>query len=281
MSQFEVVVDDACYPEGPLWIDGLLYWVECTRDALMVLDRGQPHRLWHGPGAGPAAVARGAGDDLWLTAYDSNQIICIGRDGTTRTVLDQDHDGKALIGPNDLVMDRAGGLYFTASGVFELDAPIQGKVYYRAPTGDLREVAGGIHYANGVAISGDGSTLFVSEHFRNRVLSYDVGQDGTLSESQVFAELGSVAPPPRVNDPRLGPDGLKVTSSGVVLIAQYGGGRIIAVRADGTLDGVFEVPYPYTTNVALEPSERSMWVTAFKEDAPPYPGAVFETRFSQ
>lgn len=279
MSELVTIVEDAHYPEGPLWLDGRLYWVEFARDAVMVMvpEQEQKRALWVRHGAGPAAVARGTGDELWVTAYESNQVICIGRDGTTREVLGEDDHGCPFVGPNDLVMDRQGGLYFTASGVFELDAPMEGKVFYRGPGRDRPPVAvaDGIHYANGVAITQDGAALFVSEHFQNRVLRYDVGPDGVLSGGRVFAELTTIAPPPRAPDPRLGPDGLKVTSSGEVLIAQYGGGRVIAVRPDGRLDRVLDLPYRFTTNVALGRSEHTLWITAFKEEVPPYPGAVF------
>jgi hypothetical protein len=50
---------------------------------------------------------------------------------------------------------------------------------------------------------------------------------------------------------------------------------VIGVRPDGTLDRVLDLPYRFTTNVALGRSERTLLITAFKEEVPPYPGAVF------
>lgn len=274
--------DDAHYPEGPLYIGGTLYWVEFVRDAVMVLEPGADGKrtLWRCEGVGPAAVARGAGDALWLTGYGDNTVVCIGRDGATREVLREGADGRPFLGPNDLVLDRHGGLYFTASGVFELDAPVQGEVYYRAPDGGVRSVADQIHYANGLALTPDGGALYVAEHFRNRVLRYEVGPGGALSGRRVFAELARVAPPPPCEDPRLGPDGMKVTRDGRLLVAQYGGGRVIALDPGGGFIGALRLPHRFTTNVALEPAGERLWITAFADEEAPCRGGVFEARYA-
>ena len=273
------LVDDAHYPEGPLWVDGRLHWVEFGRDAVMCLrPDGTPRVLWSSPSVGPAAVTAGADVDLWVTGYGDNSLIRIGRDGSLLEVHDRDADDQVLLGPNDLVLHREGGLYFTLSGVFELDAPVQGRVCLRTVAGEIRTVADGIHYANGVALSPDGERLFVSEHFKNRVLVFDLRPDGSLSGRRVFAELASAAPPPAVTDPKLGPDGLKVTTSGAVLVAQFGGGRIIVLDPDGTLRGVIALPFQYVTNVGFGATEQTVYFTAFASEEPPCRGAVLEAR---
>ena len=39
-------------------------------------------------------------------------------------------DGKPFIGPNDFAADGQGGIYFSASGIYDLSAPISGAVLY-------------------------------------------------------------------------------------------------------------------------------------------------------
>jgi sugar lactone lactonase YvrE len=307
----KTLVNDAHYPEGPLWVDDRLLWVEFGRDAVMRLEAdGEPRVLWSSPGVGPAAVTAGAEDDLWVTGYGNNSLIRIGRDGSFLEAVDRDAQGRVLLGPNDLVLDGQGRLIFTLSGVFELDAPVQGRVCLRTAAGEIRTVADGIHYANGVALSKCGEQLVVSEHFKNRVLSFDVQPDGTLSGRRVLAELDSIAPrlevaPERkegaqrrrggapsharramaaqvpVTDPRLGPDGLKVTASGVVLVAQYGGGRVIAINPDGTLHKVFTLPLRFVTNVGFGATEETVYITAFESEEPPCRGAVLEAQIKR
>jgi gluconolactonase len=277
------VVADACYPEGPLCLEGDLLWVEFGRDAVMILsaDDARPRTLWSRPGAGPAAVIAGAKDDLWVTGYGCDALIHLSRDGETLAIIERDSDGAALIGPNDLVLDAAGGLYFTASGVFELDAPVEGRILYHRPAdGVIIQVAESIHYANGIGLNPAGDLLYVCEHFTNSLLSYRVAPDGTLSERQVLADLTAIAPAPRHDEPKLGPDGMKVLPSGTLLVAQYGGGRLIAVTAEGALAGVVELPLQYCTNVALHPDGDAVIVTAFERDEPPYPGKLLSLSLS-
>lgn len=275
--QLRTVVADACYPEGPMFLGHDLLWVEFGRDAVMILgpDDTRPRTLWSRPGAGPAAVVAGAQDDLWVTGYGCDALIHLSRSGETLAIIERDETGAALMGPNDLVLDAAGGLFFTASGVFELDAPVQGRVLYRRPTdGSIIEVAEGIHYANGIGLSPDQDALYVAEHFTNSVLRYRVGPDGELSERRVFADLTAIAPAPVFDEPKIGPDGMKVLPSGTLLVAQYGGGRLIAVAPDGALAGVINLPLQYSTNVALHPDGVAVVVTAFERDEPPYRGRL-------
>ncbi len=163
--QLRPVVADACYPEGPLCLEGDLLWVEFGRDAVMILgaDDARPRTLWSRPGAGPAAVIAGARDDLWVTGYGCDALIHLSRSGETLAIIERDETGAALIGPNDLVLDAAGGVYFTASGVFELDAPVEGRVLHCRPTdGAIVPAAAAIHYANGIALSPAQDALYVA-----------------------------------------------------------------------------------------------------------------------
>ena len=95
---------------------------------------------------------------------------------TTRTT-----PGPAFIGPNDFVADATGGVFMSASGPWET-APIVGKILYRAPDGSLRTVADDLHYANGLALSPDGRTLYCSETYAYRIVAFDVGEDGSLCQ---------------------------------------------------------------------------------------------------
>ena len=101
--------------------------------------------------------------------------------GKTLRVYDKDDAGAAFIGPNDFAADRTGGVFMSASGPWE-SAPIVGKILYRAADGSLRTVADDLHYANGLALSPDGRTLHCSEMYAYRIVAFDVGENGSLTE---------------------------------------------------------------------------------------------------
>jgi len=136
----EVVAKDVRFPEGPLWSDGALLFVEYGGHTILRLGAdGGLTTIWERPGCGPAALVQ-AGADLLVTCYDENTLVLVSAAGETLRVYDNDDAGAPFIGPNDFAADRTGGVFMSASGPWEA-APIVGKILYRAADGSLRTAA--------------------------------------------------------------------------------------------------------------------------------------------
>jgi sugar lactone lactonase YvrE len=276
-GEAEVIVEDASFPEGPLWHDGQLYYVEYGADTVMRWDGKANTQVWRQEGCGPSAVV-GIGDGRFLvTCYDANTLVEITPAGETLKTLTEAREGQPFVGPNDAVVDGDGGIYFSASGVWDIAAPIDGKIFYIAPDGTISEVANDIHYSNGLALSPDGRTLYASEMAAQRVLRFEVNDDGTLGDRHLFARLGDLAADPQGVDIYMGPDGLKTDSAGNLYIAQFEGGRVLVANPAGELIRSLTVPAPYVTNLTFGESEDVVFVTA-ASDAwnEPYPGQVYQ-----
>ena len=54
----------------------------------------------------------------------------------------------------------------------------------------MRQVADGLAFPNGMAVTPDDSTLIVAESFAGRLSAFDIAADGGLSNRRVWAELG-------------------------------------------------------------------------------------------
>ena len=265
------------YPEGPLWFNGKLYYVEYATSTVMTWDGHENRSIWKQDGCGPASLIGMPEGDLLVSCYDANTLVRISAAGETQNTIPSDSNGERFIGPNDFVRDAKGGLYFSASGAFDVTASIRGRIYYLAPDGSLKPVAYLIHYPNGLALADDGKTLLVSEHLAARVLKFDVRADGALGNRRVFQRLRDIAPDPADADAYTGPDGLKVDSKGNVYICQYGGGRVLVTDHDGNLIRTIEVPARYVTNVNFGATEDIVYVTAATDmAAAPYPGELYE-----
>jgi gluconolactonase len=173
--------------------------------------------------------------------------------------------GQRFSGPNDLVMDAQGGIYFSDSGDFEHDwhsGDPAGAVYYRSPEGELACADSGLCYPNGIALSPDGGTLYVAEHRQNRILAYDVGAGGLLSRQRVFSELDADCLLPEEETFSLGPDGMCVDAQGNLWVAHYGGGKLVVLTPGGNLHAIIHLPGGRKpTNVALSPDDRLAFVT--------------------
>jgi len=268
---------DAHYPEGPLWRDGKLFYVEYAPSTIKYWDGRHTAVYWHADGCGPSALIPFNGH-LLVACYDANSLVELDAGGKTVRTIRADSSGKPFAGPNDFAADAHGGIYFSASGIYDIKAPISGAVLHIAADGNsITEVANTIHYSNGLTLTKDRQHLLVAEMLAGRVLMFPIGADGKLGARTVWARLQDLAPPTPNEDAYNGPDGLKLGPDGHYYIAQNGSGRVLIVDEDRKLVRTIDVPTPYVTNIAFgPPGSSTVYITgAFDQWKPPFPGAVY------
>ena len=272
-DDIKVINDKAAFPEGPAFIDGKLYYVEYGGNTIDVWDGKTNTVLWKSDGCGPSAVLPLGSGDFVVTCYDNGTIARVSRDGKTVATYDKAKDGGTLQGPNDFAADGKGGVYFSASGPWE-SGPIVGKVFHLTDDGTITEVANDLHYANGVVLGADGKRLFVNESEAGRVISFAVGDDGSLSDRRLFVRVAKV-------DEKSGidayPDGIKLGPDGNFYIGQYSMGRIVVVDPEGKFVKAIDVPSATAPNMAFSPDGKTLYVMSVDDTAnAPYWGKVYE-----
>ena len=99
-----------------------------------------------------------------------------------RSVLFDSFDGEPLKSPNDLVIDRKGGIYFTDPNIGPGRRPL---IFYVTPDGQLTKATEQISYPNGVQLSPDEKTLYATNG--TAIIAFDVQADGTLTNARTFA----------------------------------------------------------------------------------------------
>jgi len=273
-----IVDSQAAYPEGPLWRDGKLLYVEYAGPGIKIWDGKSAGIYWSGPHCGASGLIAYRRDHLLIACYDANAIVELDERGNAVRTIDRDSAGKPFVGPNDFAADSLGGIYFSASGVYDLKAPITGAVLYLSGDGArIVEVANIIHYSNGLTVSKDGKKLLVAEGLAGRILSFPINTDGTLGPRTVWARLRDLAPPTPDEDAYNGPDGLKLGPDGNYYIAQNGSGRVLVVDEAGKLVRIVTVPTRYVTNVNFGANGAdTLYITGvFDQFKAPYAGAVY------
>jgi sugar lactone lactonase YvrE len=264
-----VINGDAGFPEGPIVEDGKLIYAQYGTSKITMWDGKTNTDIWSQEGCGPSAVI-GLGEGYAVTCYDSGQLVRISRDGKTTGTTDKDEAGNPLVGPNDATSDGKGGIYFTTSGPWE-PTPIVGRVLHMAADGSVRNLADDLHYANGIALSPDGTTLYVNESEAGRVITFKIGADGALSDRRLFVRLTALDEPPEAY-----PDGLKFGPDGNLYIGQYSAGRVVVVDKDGKLVRKIEVPSTAAPNLAFSADGKTIYVMAVDDkSAAPYKGKVY------
>ena len=277
LALISVLNPDAHFPEGPIWHDGKLYYVEYDRNTVTVWD-GKSNQVFATlKGCGPSAVIRTLRGEYLTTCYDSGTIGRIAADGKLLPAWDHDKAGHKFVGPNDFALDRAGGIYFTCSG--DPGKPGNSNVFYIAADGTITLVAPEMHNANGIALSLDGKTLYVIETDENRLLRFKVDGAGRLSDRQIFLNMDDLTH----HVGHIYPDGVKIDSHGLLYVGQNPkepkaplAGTIFVVNSDGKLLRTLKLPSPGVPNFTFSPDEKTLYVTAVDQlDKPPYHGKIY------
>jgi len=277
------IVDKLSFPEAPLFVNEQLHWVEYGSNRLMRLDGEARTVLHEQEGCGHNGLTLSPTRQLVVICYESNEILYLDLDGNVVERVDADVNGEPFNHPNDIVFTDEGGAYITTSGPFVAEAKqIVGGVYFRgAGAAGFVEVADDVHFANGIVVINDGNTLLVSEHNANRILSFDIADDGTLSNRQIFVRMTDMLPGPAQPPIWLGPDGMKVDSRGNIFVAYYMGGQVVKMSSDGQFLQSFEIPGIAVTNLTFYPDDNSMYVAAVEDIAgAPFHGSIWKMELS-
>ncbi len=268
-----MIVENVLGPEGPLYLDGNLYYVGWVSNTLSKWDGKKSTVLNNAPGCSHNGLA--------LTKEKTFLLACTDEHGA---ILELDLTGKELRrwnaddkgnkfdgGINDVVVTANGGAYATVFGHF-VDPPttVMGKILYLAPSArNWVEVANDLNYANGIGVSPDQKTLYVSETVGNCILKFTINPDGTLSQRANFALLNLLATN-KVQSWWIGPDSMKIDGKGNLYVAQWSGGKVLKISPAGKLLHVFEIAAGNgTTNVAFGPDEKELYVTVVKDPNDP------------
>lgn len=251
------------YTEGPVVDDtGAVYFTTLAGGRIMRLD------LVSGE---VAEWAKGDKPNGQLILPNGDHLVC---DSGSASVTRYDRSGT-LLGydiadtcagipvhkPNDLVSDVEGGVYFTDS------VRNTGNVFYYGSDGSQRIMAEGLDFPNGIALSTDGSILFIAESYKNRILCMPLTSSGKAGGNwEVFAELPENRHPDGYNLP----DGIKFRKDGTLWIAHYGMQAVVVLSADGQLLKTIPMDFPLPSNVCL--TDDHLIVTG--GSAEPGPGGV-------
>src|SRR5437762_2517396 len=193
--------------------------------------------------------------------YGASQGSVGGPKDPKKTIVAIDPESKKVtviatdVTPNDLVVSKAGWIYFTDTGAGEvIMCPTQTEKMPRP-----RVAAGGINKPNGIGLSPDGKFLFVSEYGGTNAWSFMVNPDGTLWAGERCMELRAPA-----NRPDSGGDGLTVDQEGRPFITSHVGLQVF--YATGRLGGVIAKPSDKgCVSVAFAGPDRS-WLYACASD---------------
>ena len=196
--------------------------------------------------AGTIGIAQLA-DGTTVLARGDHRALAKLENGTITTLADR-WDNKIFNGPNDLTADLLGGVYFTDPN-FLKETQVPQAVYYYSPTGNVSQVATGIDGPNGIGISPNGKTLYVATGREEKVYSYAVGDEGSLSQKKIFANTVT--------------DGMTLDFLGNVYLTDIPSKSIRVFDPQGA--PVLTIPVPeFPTNLTFADDGQTLYITGHK-----------------
>ncbi|HVC55322.1 MAG TPA: SMP-30/gluconolactonase/LRE family protein [Stellaceae bacterium] len=166
-----------------------------------------------------------------------------------------------LKGPNDLVLDAHGGLYFTDLGKRRARDMDIGAVYYaRADGSAITEVAYPMVTPNGIGLSPDGTTLYVAETEAARLWAFPIEAPGVLRKEPWPSPHGGRLVAGVGGFQRF--DSLAVQADGRICVATLVNGGITVISPDGRHVEHHAMPDPMATNICFGgPDMKTAYIT--------------------
>jgi sugar lactone lactonase YvrE len=218
----QILMTGLAYGESPRWRGDRLWFANWGASEIIALDAGGGGEIvLHAPTTIPFCID-------WLP--DGRLLIVSGREGL---LLRRERDGALtthadLRGAakfwNEIVVDGRGNIYVNG-GDFDLmagEAFTPGIIALVGADGSVRQVADGVAFPNGMAVTPDNKTLIVAESYGRRLTAFDIASDGGLSNRRVWADLGEGVP-----------DGICLDAEGAVWCADVPNKRCVRVREGG------------------------------------------------
>ncbi len=208
------------FGESPRWHHGRLWFSDWIAQEVITVDLDGNGEVVARVDALPFSIDWLSDGRMLVTA--GQKVLRLESDGSLVTHADLSELTEH--GWNEIVVDARDNAYVNGAG-FDMMAGAEfapGIVAVLTPDGSARQVAEGVAFPNGMAVTPDGSTLIVADSYGKELIGFDIGADGGLSNRRVWAGLGDGIP-----------DGICIDADAAVWYADVPNRRCVRVAEGG------------------------------------------------
>jgi gluconolactonase len=221
LDQFSTLADGLDHPEGVAWgADGNWYAGGEAGQVYRITPNGDCAEIGS-TGGFCLGLALDADHNIYVCDLGDNNVKKVSPDGAV-AVYSEGSPERKFVAPNYPVFTSSGDLYVSSSGGFKEK---NGCVFMIRPGGDTIIASTEIdHFPNGMALSPDGTELYIVLSTLPGIVKAAIQPDGTLGSTQTVVEL-----------PKTVPDGIAFDAEGNLYITCYAPNRVYRFGTDGNL----------------------------------------------
>jgi xylono-1,5-lactonase len=263
------------HAEGPVWdaVTARLWWVDITGQRVHCFDPDSGNDTsWATCGQPGGVVLSEAGEPVVATPEG---LAVLDRSTGTMNLRVPVEQDRAENRANDVKTDGTGRAWV---GTMAYDKRPRNAALYRVDGGQVTRAADGLTICNGPAFDEPQERLYLADTALFVVDVFDLDPaTGALTGRRRFIDFCEA---------RVWPDGITVDDEGMLWVALGRAGAVHRYRADGTLDGLVELPVTNPTSVAFGGiGGRDLYITTSWSDCEPdsratqpLAGAIFRCR---
>ena len=247
----QVVANGMRFADGPVWsLEDFLLFSDTVTD--------KQHKFTPGKGVSevgsrPGGTAGNAYDDkgnLYTCEFRERRVTRTAKNGKVDVVAGR-FEGKRFNAPNDVVVRRDGNVYFTdpAFGNQKDTRELDFNGVFRVTTrGQIEALAKWKTRPNGLALSSNGRTLYVSDSDGQSIHAFDLDRAGAASNDRVV-----ISKIPGV------PAGLRTDEMGNIYVAAKG---VLVYSPQGELIRAIAIEETPSNLAFGDPDFSTLYVTA-------------------
>ncbi|HTT61492.1 MAG TPA: SMP-30/gluconolactonase/LRE family protein [Bryobacteraceae bacterium] len=242
-SDWEVVSEGHKFTEGAaVDRDGNVFFVDIPSNRIYKIGADGKAAVFREDSGGTSGLMFGPDGRLYAAQNGRKRIVAYSPGGA-ETVLAEG------VGSNDLAVSRRGEVYFTD--------PAAHRIWLIDVKGNKRVVNEGISFPNGIRFSPDQSLLLVDDSNGRWVWSFQVQEDGSLTNGEAFYHLETAD-----ESSATGADGMTVDSEGFLYVTTRIGLQIC--DQPGRVEAIVRKPQdgPLSNVVFGGPGLETLYVTA-------------------
>ncbi|GCE31376.1 gluconolaconase [Dictyobacter alpinus] len=217
MPEVQTLLAGLAFGESPRWHEDRLWFSNWGMQEIVAVNlAGKSEVMVRVPTTIPFCID-------WLP--DGRLLVVSGREGL---LLRREPTGELVthatlsnLGSiwNEIVVDGRGNIYVNGGG---FGAP--GIIAVVTNNGLVRQVATGLEFPNGMAITPDNKTLLVADSHTSQLLAFNIDEDASLSNQRVWARIEGFAP-----------DGICLDTEGAVWFGDVPNKCCVRVRKGGEI----------------------------------------------